>query len=293
MPSEQVPSKDQLYYLQVRGYCGNSVLWWRKGRCGYTSDIQAAHVFTKDEAFGQQRCRPDEDFPWRKDYIDSILQSHVHCEHLDRDHEAAFVATLEPPAVPSRVRLLKDIYDDGQDHHPPGYIARKGEVVEVRELRALAVAHEGITDQSFVIRTGEFEPAPSQPPASEPSTARPRAICGGCQSLINPKACKCTHSLDSHPWPSDHALVPMGCSCQPPSVNEDSARLDYLDELNRKANERANSSYGWRLDINHNRVALADCHLPGLTAREAIDAHRAGIDPYHFRDRSTLTKEVR
>lgn len=58
----------------------------------------------------------------------------------------------------------------------------------------------------------------------EPSTARPRAICGGCQSLINPEACKCGHSFDRHPWPSAHALVPMGCSC-PPASDEPPAEL--------------------------------------------------------------------
>lgn len=96
---EQAPSKDQLYYLQVRGFAGNSLIWWRKGRCGYTADIQQAHVFTEAEAFAQQRCRPDEDSPWRKDYIDSILQHHVHCEKVDRDAEAAY-SGHEPPADP-------------------------------------------------------------------------------------------------------------------------------------------------------------------------------------------------
>lgn len=75
------------------------------------------------------------------------------------------VSAPEPPAVPARVRLLKDIYDDGEDHHPPGYIAKRGEVVEVREVRALAVAHEGVTDNAFVVRSGEFEPVPALPPA--------------------------------------------------------------------------------------------------------------------------------
>lgn len=83
----------------------------------------------------------------------------------------------EPPAVPAHVRLLKDIYDDGQDCHPPGYIARKGEIVEVREVRTLSVAHAGVTDSSFVVMAGEYEPASSQPPTSEPLTALRQTLC--------------------------------------------------------------------------------------------------------------------
>jgi hypothetical protein len=56
-----------------------------------------------------------------------------------------------------RVRLLIDIYDDGADHHPPGYIARKGEVLVVRTVRALCVSHEGVEHRQFVVREGEFE----------------------------------------------------------------------------------------------------------------------------------------
>lgn len=42
--------------------------------------------------------------------------------------------------------LTADIYDDGEDHHPPGYIARRGERVVVRKVleggrRRLAVSH--------------------------------------------------------------------------------------------------------------------------------------------------------
>ena len=77
------------YYLQVKGYSGNSLLWWCKGRHGYTTDISKAHVFTKEEAFAQARVRPTEDFPWRKEYIDAHLTSTVNCEHVKRaDPEA-------------------------------------------------------------------------------------------------------------------------------------------------------------------------------------------------------------
>ena len=60
--------------------------------------------------------------------------------------------------VGGRVRLLKPIYDDGEDHHPPGWIATAGEVLIVKEVRGevLAVAHEG-NPGAFTIYPGEYE----------------------------------------------------------------------------------------------------------------------------------------
>lgn len=66
--------------------------------------------------------------------------------------------------VGQRVRLLKDIWDDGQDHHPPGYIAHKGEVLIVRRADGrgtfpVAVSHENVTDRSFGVALDEITPA--------------------------------------------------------------------------------------------------------------------------------------
>lgn len=57
-----------------------------------------------------------------------------------------------------RVRLLTSIYDDGEDHHPPGWIAYHGEVLVVKDVRGdvLAVAHEG-NPGAFLIFRGEYE----------------------------------------------------------------------------------------------------------------------------------------
>lgn len=77
------PASD-LYYLQTRGHVGNSYLWWKEGKHGYTIDIQQAHVFTKEEAYGQAKVRPTEDFPWRKDYIDAHVEFHVNSEKVSR-----------------------------------------------------------------------------------------------------------------------------------------------------------------------------------------------------------------
>ena len=60
--------------------------------------------------------------------------------------------------VGGRVRLLKSIFDDGEDHHPPCWLASAGEVLVVREVRqsSLAVSHEDVVDSSFTVYAGEF-----------------------------------------------------------------------------------------------------------------------------------------
>lgn len=64
--------------------------------------------------------------------------------------------------VGQKVKLLKDIFDDGADHHPPSYLARKGEVLIVRSIRPrtfpVYISHEHITDNSFGVALGEIEP---------------------------------------------------------------------------------------------------------------------------------------
>lgn len=65
--------------------------------------------------------------------------------------------TLALSSNQQRVRLLKDIFDDGEDHHPPGFYGRKGDVVVVRVLHAIGVSHEG-REGEFIVRGGEFEP---------------------------------------------------------------------------------------------------------------------------------------
>jgi hypothetical protein len=89
MSNDNLTTDDGLYYLQVKGFLGDSLLWWKKGKHGYTADIQQAEVWTRDAAFAQHRVRPDTDFPWRKDYIDSRLQHHVSSEKVRRKEEGA------------------------------------------------------------------------------------------------------------------------------------------------------------------------------------------------------------
>jgi hypothetical protein len=54
----------------------------------------------------------------------------------------------------------------------------------------------------------------------------------------------------------------------------DTERLNWLDSVNTRTNQRVGTSYGWKFDINHNRAALSDHNLPALHVRAAIDAAR-------------------
>ena len=62
-----------------------------------------------------------------------------------------------------KVRLLKNIWDNGEDHHPPGYLAYKGEVLIVRsgtgKSGVLAISHEHITNNAFTVTLDEVERA--------------------------------------------------------------------------------------------------------------------------------------
>lgn len=65
--------------------------------------------------------------------------------------------------VGGRVRMLKSIYDDGEDHHPPQCLAHAGEVLVIRRVhdtgarRSISVSHEQITGNSFTVYSGEYE----------------------------------------------------------------------------------------------------------------------------------------
>jgi hypothetical protein len=84
-----------------------------------------------------------------------------------------------PIKIGDRVRLLKSIYDDGEDHHPPGWIAHRGEIVIVKIVNGgvLGVAHEG-NPGAFVIYPSEYELLPTKP---EPPKSR--LWCDACGDI--------------------------------------------------------------------------------------------------------------
>lgn len=64
----------KLFYIQNRGCCGNSMLWWRKGG-GYTTHVNEAETFTEEDV---RKCSNRSiDVIWPKDYIDGVTSHHV------------------------------------------------------------------------------------------------------------------------------------------------------------------------------------------------------------------------
>ena len=64
-------------------------------------------------------------------------------------------------------------------------------------------------------------------------------------------------------------------------LQEDKARLDWLDTANQALNEAHGTKYGWKYDANHNRcqIAINDHNIPALSIRAAIDAARKEAQP--------------
>lgn len=54
-------------------------------------------------------------------------------------------------------------------------------------------------------------------------------------------------------------------------ILKDIRRLNFLHLANKHMNERNRTVYGWKLEANHNRIALTDHNLPALSVRQAID----------------------
>jgi len=74
---------DQQFYLQDnRSYIGNDMLWWAKDGKGYTTSLDMAEIYTKDDALSQHRCR-ETDIPWPKSYIDRRTSPAVDMQYVD------------------------------------------------------------------------------------------------------------------------------------------------------------------------------------------------------------------
>lgn len=83
----EAPSKEELYYIQdSRSYVGNSMLFWRDGGSGYTTNLEEAGLYSKQHAFSQHRCRSS-DLPWPESYIRARAKSHVDMQSIDVNHE--------------------------------------------------------------------------------------------------------------------------------------------------------------------------------------------------------------
>ena len=85
-PLPQKQAAETLYYIQNKGYVGNSLLWWRKDGQGYTCDLNEAWRVTRVEAERICRDRPKEDIMRSVAKMDALVQRHVDMQDL---HKAA------------------------------------------------------------------------------------------------------------------------------------------------------------------------------------------------------------
>lgn len=73
----------ELYYLQDnRQYVGNDILWWAINGEGYTTDINRAQTYMKEQALSQHQCR-ETDIPWPKTYVDKHTRPAVDMQYVD------------------------------------------------------------------------------------------------------------------------------------------------------------------------------------------------------------------
>lgn len=73
-----------LYYIQNKGYVGNSLVWWKKDGKGYTCNLNEAWKVPYDTAAEICQARPGEDFMRNVKQIDQIAQRHVDVQDLHR-----------------------------------------------------------------------------------------------------------------------------------------------------------------------------------------------------------------
>jgi hypothetical protein len=79
-------SSEDMYYVRNEGYLGNALMWWAKGRNGYTCDINNAHKFTRAEAEGI--CKRRQDSAYRCEYIDGLEKAKqliIDCQYVDEE----------------------------------------------------------------------------------------------------------------------------------------------------------------------------------------------------------------
>lgn len=66
--------------------------------------------------------------------------------------------------VGDRVRAVREIIEDANDHHPRSALAYRGDKLVIRDIDPesrfpIRVSHERIVDQSFGVEVSEIEPA--------------------------------------------------------------------------------------------------------------------------------------
>ncbi|KRD71395.1 hypothetical protein [Lysobacter sp. Root96] len=88
---------DDLYYMQdSRSYVGNCPLWWNPQGHGYTTRLDEAAKYTREEAARMHKARPT-DIPWPCALVDSLRRPTCDIQDLGsiRDQATQFAAALK------------------------------------------------------------------------------------------------------------------------------------------------------------------------------------------------------
>lgn len=75
--------REKLYYIQT-GYVGNAILWWAIDSKGYTTEIDKAGKYTKQQA--KEIINRPQDIAWECSHIDNNLKAHkliIDAQYLD------------------------------------------------------------------------------------------------------------------------------------------------------------------------------------------------------------------
>lgn len=86
-------SAEPLYYIQNKGYSGNSLLFWRESGKGYTCNLDDAWRLPKAQAEAICRDRPNEDVMWPVAVIDKATERHCNSEKL-RDENGNWIEPI-------------------------------------------------------------------------------------------------------------------------------------------------------------------------------------------------------
>jgi len=87
---EKLNSTEELFYIQAEGYVGNSMSWWRPIHRGYTTQIDKAGRYDKEDADNICSNPGRKDVAWPVEYIDGIAEKHVDMQDADPDKQVKF-----------------------------------------------------------------------------------------------------------------------------------------------------------------------------------------------------------
>ena len=83
----QALEADEMYYVQdSRSYCGNSVFWWAKESRGYTTELNNAEKYTKDEIVKRFLNGRDSDVIWKASHVEKHIRTHIDAQYLESDY---------------------------------------------------------------------------------------------------------------------------------------------------------------------------------------------------------------